>query len=109
MKRIINCTPHVINLVDQEGNLIYTVQPSGWVARCSVDKMQVGDISGIPVYRNVYGEVQNLPCGQDGYIFVVSQLVAQTLKDHRDDLVVPDDLVRDQHGNIIGCKGLAKV
>ncbi len=53
------------------------------------------------------GQVENLnPIEGVGYI--VSLAVAQAARD-RKDLFVPDDLVRDEKGVIVGCRRLARV
>ena len=55
-----------------------------------------------------FNEVEGLPEPQENTIYIVSALVAGAAKD-RDDLVIPNDIVRDDKGNIIGCKNLARI
>lgn len=108
MKKIINLTPHTINIVDGEGNQIQEIAPSGQTARCSVSREQVSTVNGIPVNRTVFGEVEGLPEPQADTIYIVSALVAQARPD-RNDLYIPDDTVRDEQGRIIGCKAFAQI
>lgn len=108
MVKIINLTPHTINLMIGEGSI--EIKSSG-VARCKVSAEQVGTIEvdgkEIPINKKVYGEVEGLPEKQEGTIYIVSSLVAQAVKD-RDDVFIPDELVRDEEGRVIGARALAK-
>lgn len=109
--KIINLTPHEINIFTAEGGKI-KIPPSGTVARVSVQRQKVGEITvdgkTIPIHKNVYGEVENLPDPKPDTIYIVSSLVAQAVP-HREDVLIPDDAVRDAEGKIIGVKGLAHV
>jgi len=132
-KKVVNLTPHKINFIlsyhieigqDEMGNphyiteeRIYSLPPSGTVARCKADRQEVDsfiledigdwDIT-VPIAKTRFGEVECLPEPQDGIIYIVSNLVAQAVP-HREDVFFPDDLVRDAHGNIIGCRALGKI
>ena len=105
---IVNLTPHDINLF--RGNeLVETVKSSG-IARVNVRSEKVGEIDGFPISKNFYGEITGLPAPQPGVFYVVSALVAQAavgLK--RTDLLVVNDTVRDEKGQIIGCRGFARI
>lgn len=109
--RLVNLTPHSITVVGDSGETILTI-PSAGVARCSVKKERVATIGindhNIPVSWVTFGEVVDLPEPQDGTIYIVSRAVAEARRD-RDDLLVPDDLVRDEEGRIVGCRGFAVV
>ena len=39
---LVNLTPHSIIFVDDAGNTVLTVEPSGQVARCSVTREKIG-------------------------------------------------------------------
>jgi hypothetical protein len=110
MKNIINCTPHAVNVI-VDG--VTTVIPaSGIVPRCKQDTVQIGSVlvdgSDIPITRTQFGVVEDLPDATDGTLLIVSMLVAKACPD-RDDLVIPNGIVRDADGNIIGCTSLATV
>lgn len=105
---LVNLTPHSIVFVDDAGNTVLTVEPSGQIARCSVTREKIGDINGIPVNKSRFGKVENLPEPQEGTIFIVSALTAQAVPD-RPDVFIVDDAVRDEQGRIIGCRALAHV
>lgn len=108
---LINLTPHVINLIPVDSKLI-AIEPSGIVARCSVQRAHVSDLevegTKIPVNRTSFGAVEGLPAPEAGRGFIVSSLVAQAARG-RDDLFVVDDTVRDDKGRIMGARALARV
>lgn len=99
--KIVNLTPHDINVVLPDG--VRTYPRSGKVARCSVNSALVGEIDGVPIFKTVMGEVVDLPEKEEGTTLIVSVLVKEKVK--RDDLVSPSSLVRDDKGNVIGCRG----
>ena len=109
MVKIINLTPHKLNIVRENGSI--EIEPSGVIARCKVLAEQVGTIEvdgiSIPVNKKVYGEVEGLPEKKQDTIYVVSSLVAQAVQG-RDDVFVPDELVRDEEGRVVGARALAK-
>lgn len=102
---LINLTPHTINVVVSGGNII-DIPVSGTVARCSQSNEIVGEVNGIPVTRQVFGEVVDLPEAKEGVAYIVSRLVASVCPE-RKDLLIPGPLVRDDEGHPIGCKGLS--
>ena len=104
--KIINCTPHTINFVNDAGEVIRTIEPSGILPRVSSSINLVGDIDGIPDEETVYGEVTDLPEKQDGVILIVSAMVASRLP-YRDDLRVPGRQVRNDRGQVIGCRSMS--
>jgi hypothetical protein len=105
---IINLTPHAINFVNAESQPLLTVPASGTIARLSAKTVTVGEFDGIPVTETQYGEIVGLPEPQEGTVYIVSGLVAGQCK-HRNDIFIPNELVRDSEGNIIGCKSLGRV
>jgi len=107
--KIINLTPHEVTVVGSNGDVLMKIPASGQVARCSVNRTIVGSLNGVPVARSVMGEVEGLPESSEGVYFIVSRVIAEAMKGKRDDLIIPDDSVRDAEGRIIGCKGFAVV
>ena len=106
--KFINCTTHVLNIIANDGEVI-AVPPSGQVARVSTVRKQVMSIGNIPVFSVEFGEVESLPepVSVSETVFVVSALVAQRVPE-REDVFSPGELVRDESGQPIGCKGLSK-
>lgn len=132
-KKVVNLTPHQINFIlpyhieigkDEFGTpeyvteeRVYSIEPSGTVARCRVERQNIDsfiledvddwDIT-VPITKTKFGEVEGLPVPEEGTIYIVSNLVAQAVP-HREDVFFPDDVVRDENGNIIGCRALGKI
>lgn len=121
MTQIINLTPHAVVIYDNDGKTILaTVQPSGDVARVSMTRQQMGVVpltddaraildkqpgSGIPVYVSTAGDVTGVPALQTGKIYLVSAMVRLALK-NRLDVLSPGELIRNEAGQPVGCKGL---
>jgi len=116
--RIVNLTPHEVvvfagePLVQMDGNGKWDVSnviriPSDGIVRLSEDKVKVGEICGVPIYRKSFGS-GNLPEPKEDTYYIVSLPVAQAYPE-RQDLLVPDELVRDENGRVVGCKAFARV
>ncbi len=103
----INCTPHPIQLLDSDNNLMISLPKGEVIPRLSQSTKQVDVVNGISITETQFGETQDLPESQDGVLLIVSRLVLSA-NPNRTDLVVPNELVRDGSGNIIGCKSLAR-
>ena len=109
---IVNLTPHALNLMPEgpDGPMV-TIPPSGQVARCAVDWVQVNTVTvdgiTVPVNQTRFW-IFDLPDPQPDTIFVVSMLVAQAVPERLDVFIV-DDTVRDDQGRIIGARALAHV
>ncbi len=106
--RIINLTPHPVT-VDPGGSNPVTFPPTGVVARVREvlrgrHCLTVTD-GRIPLQWISYGdEVDGLAAPRDGVFYLVSRVTAAAI--HRADLVFPQDEVRDNSGQIIGCLAL---
>jgi hypothetical protein len=103
MKNIINLTPHTINVVLEDRTIEI---PSSGVARCSQSSQLVGEVNGIPLTATTFGEVIDLPEPTEDTLFIVSRLIMSACPE-RNDLLCPNELVRDEEGKIIGCKSFA--
>lgn len=99
---IINLTPHVVNVVKVDGTT-QTFKPDGTVARIFVFQEDVDTVDGMLFTRPKFGQPAGVPAPVEGTIFIVSAMIREALK-HRVDLVSPGELVRDDKGNVIGCK-----
>ena len=110
MTKLVNLTPHEIVLVRGDARIV--IPPSGVVARVATARRVVAtlEVDGveIPVNRVEFGQVENLPEPSEGTFYLVSSLVAQALPG-REDLLVPDDTVRDERGQIVGARALARI
>lgn len=102
-KNLVNLTPHAINVL-LEGRKIEI--PSSGIARCSQTSKPVGEVNGVPLTTTNFGKVKGLPERTSGTLFIVSRVIMSACPT-RIDLLVPNDMVRDEEGKIIGCKSFA--
>lgn len=108
MNTIINKTPHPVNIVDGNGNVVKTYPKGESLIRLSVTTIPAASLpDGTPTSKTVFGDPEGLPEYKDGTYYIVSQLVKSALPD-RKDLLVPAEVVRDEAGTIIGCKSLGR-
>jgi hypothetical protein len=109
---LINLTPHPLTLIGHDGTVLLNQPPDGPMARCAEDRRDVGTITlpdgaTVPLRTVGFGTVTDLPAPRDGVLYVVSRATAEAAAD-RDDVVYPDEQVRDDEGRIIGCRALAR-
>lgn len=131
--KLINLTPHCLNLIIDEVGSQIVIPVAGIPARVSTESERVEQImlpvcpvdhpvegsypepgleSGgyypIPVVKITWGEIENLPDPAEGVRYIVSRIVADAAKAQgRTDCLVPDTVVRDDKGIILGCRSLA--
>ena len=104
--KIINLTPHKVTIVNDDNTIKAEFESQG-IARCSQQTTLVGNVNGINITSTVFGDVTDLPDEKPNTFFIVSRLVLNACKGTRSDLLVPNELIRDDNGNIIGCKSFA--
>lgn len=114
-----NLTPHTVRVFARDGEIVTEIPPSGMIARIeklgsfqndseTVPVQNFGDAGeswtyDIPILTSTASGVSGLPNEQAGVRFIVSAMVRDACPD-RLDLVSPADLVRDEEGNVIGCR-----
>ena len=111
--KLINKTPHVLNLIMEDGTKISLepVLPTPRVSSSSVKTAAyvITDSDGAEhiVVREAlsFGEIVDLPEEKEGTIYIVSMLVASRAN-NRSDLVSPGRQIRNEAGQVIGCLGL---
>lgn len=112
IRKIRNLTPHPINLITPHGEVTIQPDPELTPPRVSTTSNAATPINldgvEIPVSIVGTGSLTGLPDECDGVAYVVSRMVAEAAP-HRRDLLIPDGLVRDQQGRVIGCQGFAQV
>lgn len=105
--RVINMTPHAVNLLSPDGAELMTFQPSGSLIRLTTNTVAAGEVEvdgvTIPLTTTAFGNPEGLPAFQEGTMYIVSALIKSALPD-RTDLVVPNEAVRDEQGRIVGCR-----
>jgi hypothetical protein len=108
---IINLTPHKLNIHNEDGDLVATVEPSGQVARCEVKRTRQPDFRGtpgVPLFQTEYGAVVDLPAETSlDSIYVVSGMTRAAVPD-RVDVYQPGELLRNEQGQVVGCVGLSR-
>lgn len=103
--KFVNLTQHDLTIILENGDGL-VLPASGEVARVTFSTQQVDEVDGIPIYKTIYEpEVTGLPEPEDGTIFIVSSLAAQTAKRH--DVLAPTKLIRDDDGQVIAAGGFA--
>ena len=100
---VVNLTPHEIT--EAESGISFS--PSGQVARVETESKKIEKIGGIQLYSRSFGQVIDLPEPRPNTLLIVSALVLEAAK-NRQDLLAPGELVRDEKGRPIGCKGFVK-
>lgn len=113
--RIVNLCPHEIDLRLPGGGVV-RIPPASHPARTEVDRAvpelvdcevaEQGVHARVPVVEAQLGEVRDLPEPRDDTFFVVSYPVAYRYPGRRD-LLVPEDLIRDERGVVVACRSLA--
>lgn len=108
--KIKNLTPHELTLVAEDGSILRKISPSGTIARAVQKDEPVGELDGFPLVRSSFGEPIDLPDWEEGVFLFVSLATAkaaQAAGRRTDDLLLSSQQVRDENGNIVGCRGFA--
>lgn len=108
MSRIRNLTPHDVVVINQD-NSINRIFESEGIARAAQSYSEAGEIDGIRIVESTFGEPVDLPDPQDGIYLIVSMVTAQAAAKHgraTSDLLLTTLAVRNDKGQIIGCKAL---
>lgn len=107
--KIVNLTPHDIVVQRTDGSFI-TIPRDGTVAR--VETREAGsttiqtEFGDFTVSVKVCGPIVGLPTSADNTLFVVSKMVADWAPG-RNDILTPGELIRDDKGVVVGCKGFS--
>ena len=110
--KFVNLTPHAVQIAawGAENHFVTVTpednEPAARVAtrRVAGPKIMLGDSVSIQTSRVEFGEVEGLPDPVPGIVYIVSGMVASRV--NRSDVFAPGELVRDEKGVVIGCKGL---
>jgi len=103
-----NFTPHEVTIFS--GDKVIERVPSIGVARASEVNVDAVPINDIPTVLKHYDAVVGLPKPCEGVVYIVSLPVLQA--SNRTDIVcpdtVPDSVVRDKDGKILGVRRLQR-
>lgn len=105
----VNCTPHDVIIECMDGERI-TLPKGDIIPRVSTENVltQIITVDGhrVKIYRAVDGKPVNMPPEVNGVMYIVSQLVVMSCPE-RHDLFYPNELIRNEDGEIVGCCSLA--
>jgi hypothetical protein len=93
--KLVNLTPHAITIGNE------TLEPSGTVARVTMEEMDAEPIGGIPCISRIASGVTGIPSPAPDTVYVVSAMVLAATD--RADIVAPDTgstAIRDDAGRI---------
>ena len=111
----LNTTPHNIVVIKADGETM-TIAKSSCQIRVSAQTQCIDTVDGIDIFEEQLGspiveDSENLLAANKSLL--VSRVAADKLKGMSEfnsyELYVPGNLVRDNGGNIVGCKGLIKI
>jgi hypothetical protein len=109
--RLVNLTTHDVTVIDEDGDVILNIRPSGDVARTTKLREKIFQIyvdhAIVPVNETSLSSVHNLPPMRDNTFYIVSHRTYEAAG-RRADLLVVDESVRDSDGKTIGCRALAR-
>lgn len=108
---VVNLTPHTVNVIGEDG-VILKSYPSVGIARARQHAEPIGELDGVELVSMKYGEPEDLPAPAEDTYYIVSIITANAAKAvgrRTDDLLITSDPVRDEAGQIIGCKRFALV
>lgn len=103
--KIVNLTPHDLDIYTLTGDVVH-VPRTGKTARVFEVREPAGTIDGIGIETVYPGKVVGIPDPEDGVVYVVSSIVSSA--SGRPDVFAPGQLIRDEEGRPIGCRGLAR-
>lgn len=117
MSKIINKTPHIVNLITKDKKIV-SIPPTGEPIRIGEKIQEIGEIDGLPVVKKTLTEIPPEQIAEirryirEGKIVLVSLPVATKLKEvlTKEELsrvAVIGRSVRDEHGRVVGADALA--
>jgi hypothetical protein len=110
VQHLINLTPHDINIYIEDGKII-KLKRQNISARVKKESFIIGTMNDIPITTTHYYQVENLPDYKENILYIVSKIVYETaLNQGRTtiDLFLANDLIRDDKGNVTGCRSISK-
>lgn len=105
-----NLTPHAVSIIAEDGSTTATFAPEGAVARATQHAETVGSLNGIELVSMKFGATIDLPAPQEGTFLIVSVITINAAKAEgrtTSDLLMTADPVRNEAGQIIGCRRFA--
>lgn len=103
---LINKTPHDITILNEDGQVVRVIEPTGEAWRLEEEITFSHYEDGIPVTESRYTCI-DLPPEKENVAYIVSQLFINSYP-HRKDLRVPAQVIRTG-SNIMGCLSLGRL
>ena len=100
--KVINLTPHNVDICDEEGHVVKTYRASGIVARVAHYWETIEYVDGVPLVVRENERVIGLPNQQEDTVYIVSNIILNYCAD-RLDLVSPVQQVKI-NGRVVGCR-----
>lgn len=110
--KVINLTPHNVNICDEFGNIIKTYKASGMYARVDHGWETIEHVDDVPlvvrkdarvVVTNADGILEfDLPRPKEDIMYIVSNVVLDYCRDRRD-IMAPCKQVK-VYGQVVGCR-----
>lgn len=106
IKNVINLTPHpVIILLDKGEINNYESQGS---LRLSTSTIKIDNLDDrTPISITKFGDLVDAPQVNNDTMYIVSSIICNANRD-RADFFIPDQIVRNENGKIIGCRSLTQ-
>ena len=106
MKNVINLTPHpVIILLDNGEINNYESQGSLRLSTSTIKTDVLND--GTPISITKFGDLVDIPQINEDTMYIVSSIICNANRD-RADFFMPDQIVRNETGKILGCRSLTQ-
>lgn len=109
--KLINLTPHALNILQKNGEYLI-LPPSGQIARVRINSFSTGEIEGIEISYNEYEGMSIPVISPKTERGIVSGQFLTALKERFPEMsrffYSPGELIRNDAGQPIGCKGLVK-
>ena len=103
---LINKTPHDITILNEDGQVVRVIEPTGEAWRLEEEITFSHYEDGIPVTESRYTCI-DLPQERENVAYIVSQLFINSYP-HRKDLRVPAQVIRTG-SNIMGCLSIGRL
>lgn len=100
-----NTTPHEVNVIAYGTDEVVLHIPAATKPLRLEERIEpAGVVGGIPFVNKRLNDSE-LPPVRKGVLYIVPLAVAQVAR--RTDFIVPDELVRDEQGRVVGCRRFA--
>jgi hypothetical protein len=97
-----NCTPHDVHLI-LEDETVTIPKNEDKLIRLEERRYLTVNHGNVKVNVKTFLDAENMPDQKEFNYYIVSDMVLRAFP-KREDLISPDEIVRNENGHIIGCK-----